>query len=412
MKRVHLACALTFAVAASAGAAPPRDLAETAAADGRFSTLLAAVEAAGMLDTLKSGGPLTVFAPTDEAFAALPEGTVPRLLAPANRDELRRLLAHHMVEGRVTSKDLLPAPRAKSLSGEPLAFGLRVGGANVVQADIDGGNGVIHVIDRVLAPARASSSPGSVAVERISAAIESGVPRFNDGDPAGCAAIYERAARELVALPGALGEMQADDLAAALATSPSDPVKHAWALRGAFDGILADAAFVPRIEAAVPEGFPAPGPVRRIVEKTYPAYRAARAQGGNSFWTLFNHIQKNEIAMTAPVEMTMETAAGDDRLRVLDQAFLYEKPTLGEAGTAGKVAVLDLPARTVLSIGMRGDASASEIARARAVLEARLARDGLERSGPFRMMGYNSPMVPSAQRFWELQVPFERPAGK
>lgn len=407
MERLALAFAVTFALSLPASAAPPRDLAETAAADGRFSTLLAAAKAAGIVDTLKAEGPFTLFAPTDEAFAALPEGTVTSLLAPANREALRRVLTNHLVEGRVTSSDLLPAPRAKSLAGESLTFRLRVGDANVSQADIACTNGVIHVIDRVLVP----PTPASTAVDRITAAIERGVPLFNAGDAAGCAAIYERTARELTALAGALGEMQADDVAAALAAPAADASARAWALREAFDRILGDAAFVPLIEAPMPEGFPAPGAVRRITEKTYPAYRAARAQGGNSFWTLFNHIKKNEIAMTAPVEMTMEAGDGEG-LRMLDQAFLYERPTLGEAGTAGKVEVVDLPAVTVLSVGMRGDASVAGIARARAALEARLAKDGYERAGPFRMLGYNSPMVASARRFWELEVPVRRAAAR
>lgn len=408
MERLALALAVTFAASLTASAAPPRDLADTAIEDGRFKTLVAAAKAAGLVETLKSDGPFTLFAPTDEAFAALPEGTVASLLAPANREALRRVLANHLVEGRVTSADLLPAPRAKSLAGESLTFRLRVGDANVVEADISCANGVIYVIDRVLVPA----TPVSAAVERISAAIERGVPLYNGGDEAACAAVYERAARDLTALPGALGEMQVDDIAAVLAAPAADASARAWALREAFDRILADAAFVPRIEAPMPEGFPAPGAVRRITEKTYPAYRAARAQGGNSFWTLFNHIKKNEIAMTAPVEMTMDASTADEGLRMLDQAFLYERPTLGEAGTSGKVEVVDLPAVTVLSVGMRGDASAAEIARARAALEARLSKDGFERAGPFRMLGYNSPMVPSARRFWELEVPVRRAAAK
>lgn len=411
MNRLALVSSLVLAVAVSAGAESPRDVVDTVAADGRFSTLVAAVRAAGMVDALKADGPFTVFAPTDEAFAALPAGAVAKLMEPQSRDGLRRLLAHHVVDGRVMASDLLPKPRATSLAGADLAFGLRVGEANVVQADVVCGNGVIHVIDRVLVPPEEPRSAGSVSVSRIRAAIERGAPIFDDGDHAGCASIYERTARDLMATPGALGELQATDLESALQAPCDEPAKRAWALRESFDRILADEAFVPLVEAPMPEGFPAPGGVRRVVERSYPAYRAARAQGGNSFWTLFNHIKKNDVAMTAPVEMTMEPTAGDG-MRMIDQAFLYERPTLGAAGVEGKVEVLDLPARTVLSIGMRGKASSDDVARARAALESRLAKDGLEPSGPFRMMGYNSPMVPAAKSYWELQVPFERGAAK
>lgn len=411
MNKIAAALSLVFAFAVPAGAAPTPDIADTAASDPRFSKLVAAAEAAGMLDALKAAGPLTVFAPTDDAFAALPEGAFAKLLEPANRDRLRRLVGHHVVAGRVLAADLLPVPRAATLAGDSVTFGLRVGDANVVQADVACRNGVIHVIDRVLVPSeqpadRASVAyMASVAVARIGEAIEAGVPLFNAGDHAGCAARYERTARELLALPGALGELREADLAAVLAAPKAEADANAWALREAFDRVLADHAFAPLVEAPLPEGFPAPGPVGRVVRKSYPAYRAARSDGANSFWTLFNHIKKNDVAMTAPVEMTMESSSPDAGMQMTDQAFLYERPTQGKAGADGKVAVLDLPSRTVLSIGMRGNATEAAVARARAALTARLAKDGLEADGPFRMMGYNSPMVPAAKRFWELQVP-------
>jgi hypothetical protein len=165
--------------------------------------------------------------------------------------------------------------------------------------------------------------------------------------------------------------------------------------------LLADDAFTPRVEAALPTGFPGPGPVGRVVEKTYPAYRAARAAGGEgAFWTLFQHIQRNEVKMTAPVEMTL-----DARMRSTDMAFLYERPGQGAPGAQGRVEVLDLPAVTVVSVGLRGDRTEARMGLARRVLEERLAKDGRVAAGPYRTLGYNSPMVPSAQRFWELQVP-------
>jgi hypothetical protein len=126
------------------------------------------------------------------------------------------------------------------------------------------------------------------------------------------------------------------------------------------------------------------------------------------FWTLFGHIKQNAVEMTAPVEMTMEQAGGE--LRPLDMAFLYERPDQGAAGAQGSVDVLDLPSKTVLSIGMRGDRTERDVARAQQVLEQRRAQEGLTAAGPYRLMGYNSPMVPAAQRFWELQLPVQRSA--
>ena len=150
----------------------------------------------------------------------------------------------------------------------------------------------------------------------------------------------------------------------------------------------------------MPTGFPGPGPVGRVVIKEYPQYRAARAEGGRAFWTLFNHIKENEVAMTAPVEMTMDAG-----MRMQDMAFLYEKTTQGSAGEQGDVAVLDLEPRKVLSVGLRGRRNAADLERAKQVLQAQLDASGLEAAGPWRVLGYNSPMVPQAQQFWELQVP-------
>ena len=133
------------------------DIVDTAIGAGSFSTLIAAVQAAGLESTLRGEGPFTVFAPTDAAFAALPEGTVASLLLPENKDQLAAILTYHVVPGKTKSKDLI----GKSLSvatanGAEVAVdgtnGVKVGGANVVQADIKASNGVIHVIDAVLLP--------------------------------------------------------------------------------------------------------------------------------------------------------------------------------------------------------------------------------------------------------------------
>lgn len=133
------------------------DIADTAAAAGSFTTLLAAAEAAGLVDALKGEGPLTVFAPTDEAFAKLPEGTVENLLKPENKDQLAGILKLHVVAGKVKSKDLAGKQiEAETLNGTVSidgTDGVTVNGAKVISADVKASNGIIHVIDTVLLPA-------------------------------------------------------------------------------------------------------------------------------------------------------------------------------------------------------------------------------------------------------------------
>lgn len=148
------AAAIVLALPLRAEAA---DIVDTAVSAGSFNTLVAAVQAAGLVDTLKGKGPYTVFAPTDEAFAALPEGTVESLLLPENKDQLVAVLTYHVVPAKVMSSDIA-GKRANVLTvqGNRLSVnaknGVKVDGANVVQADIEASNGVIHVIDAVLLP--------------------------------------------------------------------------------------------------------------------------------------------------------------------------------------------------------------------------------------------------------------------
>ncbi len=134
------------------------DIVDTAVAAGSFSTLAAALQAAGLVDTLKGEGPFTVFAPTDEAFAALPEGTVENLLLPENRDQLVAVLTYHVVSGDVRAADVAGLTEATTVQGGTLAIdtsnGVQINDANVTQADIVCSNGVIHVIDKVLLPAQ------------------------------------------------------------------------------------------------------------------------------------------------------------------------------------------------------------------------------------------------------------------
>ncbi len=134
-----------------------KDIVDTAVGAGTFGTLVAAVQAAELVDTLKGDGPFTVFAPTDEAFAALPEGTVETLLKPENRDQLVAILTYHVVPGKVMSGDLSDDMTAATVQGGDVTIdldnGVKVNDAKVVQADIEAENGVIHVIDKVILPA-------------------------------------------------------------------------------------------------------------------------------------------------------------------------------------------------------------------------------------------------------------------
>ena len=135
------------------------DIVDVAAGAGSFNTLVTAAKAADLVDALKGDGPLTVFAPTDEAFAALPEGTVDTLLLPENKDKLRAVLLYHVVSGKIMADDLRGKTDAETLEGATLeikggwsAKKVTVNGANVVSADVPASNGVIHVIDAVLLP--------------------------------------------------------------------------------------------------------------------------------------------------------------------------------------------------------------------------------------------------------------------
>lgn len=157
MFRTALFAVAGAAMSVSAAFAAERDLVDTAASAGDFGTLVAAVEAAGLVETLKGEGPFTVFAPTDAAFAALPEGTVETLLQPENREQLVAVLTYHVIPGKVMSGDIAGQTlEVATVQGSPVAIdatsGVTVAGASVTAADIEATNGVIHVIDRVILP--------------------------------------------------------------------------------------------------------------------------------------------------------------------------------------------------------------------------------------------------------------------
>ena len=151
-----LTAAATLAGTTAFADAHSKDIVETATEAGSFTTLLAAAEAAGLVETLKGEGPYTVFAPTDDAFASLEEGTVDTLLLPENKDMLTSILTYHVVAGKVMSTDLENGMEAETVEGSPITVsldnGVMVNDATVTTADIEASNGVIHVIDKVLMP--------------------------------------------------------------------------------------------------------------------------------------------------------------------------------------------------------------------------------------------------------------------
>jgi len=133
------------------------DIVDTAVKAGSFNTLVAAVQAAGLAETLKGEGPFTVFAPTDDAFAKLPAGTLDDLLKPENKDKLAAILTYHVVSGKVMAKDVMTMKEAKTVNGQSLMVSMEadtvmIDNAKVVTADIECTNGVIHVIDTVILP--------------------------------------------------------------------------------------------------------------------------------------------------------------------------------------------------------------------------------------------------------------------
>ena len=143
--------------AGSYGKKTSKDIVDTAVAAGSFNTLVAAVQAAGLVDALKADGPITVFAPTDEAFAQLPEGTVENLLKPENKEQLVAILTYHVVPGKVDAAKVTKLDSAETLQGESISIDVKDGNvyvdnAQVITADVSASNGVIHVIDRVILP--------------------------------------------------------------------------------------------------------------------------------------------------------------------------------------------------------------------------------------------------------------------
>lgn len=502
---------------ALAGPAPSRPtVVEVAASDPRFSTLVAAVKAAGLVDTLSGPGPFTVLAPTDDAFRALPAGTVETLLRPENASRLAAVLSYHVLPGRWTAADLARGEPARTALGPAVAAGFRggrleVAGAPVIATDVVAGNGVIHVLGAVLLPPTApdaTPSPDRRARARAVAdrALDVGVPLYNAGNPDACAAAYELGARGLALLGDDVVPADVRSVLLAAADAAGSGTARAWELRRALDraraalaptaatppapvappaappvaatvaapldraaaadalaravaaldagdrsgalarvddlvrrlgadsriaASLADAAaaaraggapeaatlrrvaaeraddlrFEPQREAETPAGWPTPTTVGEVEVKRYPAYRVAKAEGAGNvgFWTLFRHIKANDIAMTAPVVMEYERTDGSSSGSM---GFLYGDPATGRTGRDGAVEVVDVPASTVASFGVRGPLTSRVLDDARAALEAWLARHPeWAAAAPVRTLGWNSPFVERGRQYFEVQLP-------
>jgi uncharacterized surface protein with fasciclin (FAS1) repeats len=157
VSRTVLAAVAAGSFALTSLSVKAQDIVDTAVSAGMFNTLVAAVQAAGLVETLKGDGPFTVFAPTDEAFAKLPAGTIEELLKPENKDQLVAVLTYHVSPGKVMSTDIAGATaEVASVQGSALSIdatdGVKVDNATVISADIETDNGVIHVIDAVVLP--------------------------------------------------------------------------------------------------------------------------------------------------------------------------------------------------------------------------------------------------------------------
>lgn len=226
-----------------------RDIVDTAVAAGSFKTLAAALQAADLVDALKGDGPFTVFAPTDEAFANLPEGTVESLLKPENKDQLVDILTYHVVSGEVPAKVAVTLDEATALNEKVISVtkkgdDLFLNESKVVKTDIMCSNGVIHVIDAVLLPpaeGKVSSAPARPVRELIEMAIARGAPLYNHGNPEACAAIYEVTAHALMAMPEGMVTIRDRKLlnrAIAAVNHSHCEATNAWTFRSAFDGMM------------------------------------------------------------------------------------------------------------------------------------------------------------------------------
>ncbi len=249
MKTLKILCAFLITTALASPAIAHQhgskgmnmDIVETAASAGTFNTLIAAAKAAGLVDALKGDGPLTVFAPTDEAFSALPAGTIATLLKPENKDQLATILQYHVIVGNVGSRALADGVVLDTLAGIDAQISKTEGGFNIenariVATDINASNGTVHVIDRVILPPVQMSR--SEAAKIIRMAIDRGVPMFNHGNAEGTAAVYMAASEKLIRFGGLNSEERARlQMGLTAASSAESATASAWELRYAIDDV-------------------------------------------------------------------------------------------------------------------------------------------------------------------------------
>ena len=219
-----------------------KNIVVTAAEAETFKTLIAAAKEAGLAGALTSKGPLTVFAPTDDAFSKLPEGTVASLLKPENKDKLAAILKYHVVLGRVYSEDALAAGKAKTLQGGSVRITIQDGVAKVNKAkilatDIDASNGVIHVIDTVIMPSDDKKFSATDARHKIKQAVVNGVQLYNSGHHSACAKVYMKTMSEMLDYGDQMPKSVRNRLEHAMtnAKHESCPTQQAWTLRHALD---------------------------------------------------------------------------------------------------------------------------------------------------------------------------------
>lgn len=213
-----------------------KSIPEVAGGAGTFKTLLAAAKAADLVGALSGKGPLTVFAPTDEAFAKLPKETVASLLKPENKSELVDILKYHIVAGRVYSEDALSAKSAKTLSGSSISVGVKgdaamVNNAKLIATDIDAANGVVHIIDTVLMP----PAKGADARKMLEQTVVEGSRLYNAGHHEACATRYAEAMQQMMSstIDGNLKRHAQSVMLTA--KHQSCPTQRSWTLRHGID---------------------------------------------------------------------------------------------------------------------------------------------------------------------------------
>ena len=221
-----------------------KSLVETAVSAGSFKTLLAAIKAAGLEGAVSGSQPLTVLAPTDEAFAKLPKKVVQDLLKPENKSKLAAILKYHVVPGRVFSEDALAAKKAKTLQGQSVEFSvvkgqMMVGKAKVIAANINAANGVIHVIDSVILPSSKNKVSKHDVRKMIEVSVHRGVALYNNGHHAACASEYSNTMKKMLTYEQQMPVLRSMRHALTQASRTSCATTRAWTLRRSLDSVYA-----------------------------------------------------------------------------------------------------------------------------------------------------------------------------